>query len=127
MIGMVLQYFDAERALSVFPFVFSGVGVYELFKVYWEKKKWINDRLGSRIIGKRIELEFTDEYIIHSGPFANGKITWDGLRSVLATNKGLIIKPENGVVIYLPRTIFQSQKDIEYILAKASITTQNKT
>ena len=94
--------------MSFFPLLFSGLGVFELIKVYTSRKKWLNDRLTSGVTGQEIKLQFTDDYIIHDGPFSSGNIKWIGIKSIRLTNKGLILKPETGIAIYLPRTAFDN-------------------
>lgn len=116
--GMGLWYFDTTNVFSFFPFVFSAVGLYELVMVYVSRKKWLKDRLDSRILGQEMRLQFTEEFINHTGPFSSGEINWDGLKSITETKKGLIIRPENGTVIYLPRTLFNSSEEFEFILSK---------
>lgn len=116
--GLGLHLLDKTDRLGIFPFVFSAIGAYEFYKVYYEKKKWIKDRLDSRIVGKSIELAFTDDVIKQSGPFTNGELKWDGLKNIVKTQKGILIKPENGISIYLPNTVFSDPAHIDFILAK---------
>lgn len=116
--GIGLFYADKNNVLGFFPIFFILMGVYEFFKFYYEKKKWIKDRNSSRILGQEIELEFSDEFIKHTGPFSNGELKWSGLKSILETKKGIVIKPENGVSIYLPYLLFESKEQIDFVIQK---------
>lgn len=116
--GIWLLYSDKNNVLGYFPFLFILMGIYEFFKFYYEKKKWIKERNSSGIIGQEIELEFSDEFIKHSGPFSNGELKWSGLKSISETKKGIVIKPENGLNIYLPYLLFESKEQIEFIIQK---------
>ena len=39
--GIGLYFFDNDRKLELFPFVFSGIGIYEFYKSYRDKQKWL--------------------------------------------------------------------------------------
>ena len=116
--GLGLWYYDSNSKLGYFPILFSGFGIFELVKVYTSKDKWIKERMKSNVVGQEIELQFTDDLIIHNGPFSNGSIKWTGIKSIGQTDKGIIIKPETGTVIYLPKTRFENKEQIDSILSK---------
>ena len=118
LMGLILYFQDADKKLGIFPVVFTIIGFYELFKLYNEKKKWLKDRLDSKIVGQQVELEFSDETIKHSGPFSNGEINWNGLKKILMTKNGILLKPENGISIYLPNKLFSDEQQKEFIMSK---------
>lgn len=118
LLGIILYFQDGYKVTGIFPIFFALVGLYELFKVYYERKKWLADRLNSKIEGQQIELEFTEEGIIHSGPFSNGFIKWNGIQSIHKTAKGILLKPANGLSIYLPDNLFKDKNQIQFILSK---------
>ncbi len=118
LVGLGLWYFDESSALGLFPFLFSGLGLFELIKVYTSRNKWISDRVKSGVTGQEIQIQFTDDLIIHHGPFSSGNIKWIGIKSIGQTDKGLIIKPEIGTVIYLRKTTFDDKDQIDSILSK---------
>lgn len=117
-LGIVLYFQDTYKFTGIFPILFSCVGLYELLKLYFEKRKWLKDRLDSKILGKQIELQFSDESIKHSGPFSNGEMKWTGLKQIIKTKNGLLIKPENGISIYLQDKAFLDKEQIQFILSK---------
>lgn len=94
-LGIILHFQDTDKKLGMFPIVFGLIEVYELFKLYYDKKKWLKDRLDSKIVGQQIELQFSDELIKHSGPFANGEMNWNGIKKIVKTKNGILLKPEN--------------------------------
>lgn len=116
--GIGLYYFDTYKVSGIFPIIFSLVGVYEFFKVYHEKNKWMKGRLANNVTGQKIEMEFNESTIVHKGPFSNGEMKWEGFKSIQKTKKGIILKPDNGVSIYLPDRLFSDNKQIEFILSK---------
>jgi len=116
--GIGLYFWDTYKVLGIFPVIFSLVGVYECFKVYHEKYKWLKARLANNVTGQKIEMEFSESNISHTGPFSNGEIKWEGIISIHKTKKGIILKPDNGVSMYLPDAVFSDKSQIEFILSK---------
>lgn len=116
--GVGLYFFDTNKVTGIFPIIFSLIGIYEFYKLFHEKNKWLKDRLNSKLAGQKMELEFSDSIIIHKGPFSNGEIKWEGIKNIVKTQNGVIIKPESGISIYLPDRIFSDRKQIEFIIAK---------
>ena len=116
--GIGLYFFDTQNILGLFPFVFSGIGIYEFYKIYYEKKKCLQDRLDSRIAGQLLSIEFNETTIKHNGPFSKGELYWNGLKDIIKTKNGLLLKPENGISIYLPDRLFEDKKQIDFILSK---------
>jgi hypothetical protein len=45
------------------------VGLFEFVKCFYEKDKWVKERMKSGISGKRIEMEFDEEIIKHAARF----------------------------------------------------------
>lgn len=119
-VGVVFYFFDKSGIIGIFPFLFIFSGLYEFFKFYNEKKKWMKDRLYSRILGKEIQMQFTEEMIKISGPFSNGELKWFGLKKIVKTRKGILLKPENGLSIYLQDKLFSSDEQIKFILSKGN-------
>lgn len=118
LVGCTLFYFDKKNILGMFPLVFIVFGLYEFFSFYNEKKKWLKDRGESKINGKTLEFEFCEDVIKHSGPFSTGEIAWTGLKTIIKTKKGIVLKPENGMSIYLSDKFFKEQKEIDFIMSK---------
>lgn len=116
--GIALYLLDKNNKLSIFPLVFFSLGVYELYKVYSEKKKWLKNRLDSKVFNQPVTLEFDEARIKHNGLFANGELKWDGFKDIVKTKNGILLKPENGVSIYLPDKIFRSKEEIGFILSR---------
>ena len=96
--GWIYLYDRYEGVVSFFLVV---IGVYEFIKCYYEKNKWIKERMESEISGELMEMEFNDAYIKHAGPFSKGEIKWTGFKEIKKTNKGIVFKVETGTSIYL--------------------------
>ena len=119
-VGVVFYFFDKSVIIGIFPFLFIFSGLYEFFKFYNEKKKWMKDRLDSRILGKEIQMDFPDEIIKINGPFSIGEMKWVGLKKIVKTKNGILLKPENGLSIYLQDKMFSSDEQIKFILSKGN-------
>jgi hypothetical protein len=116
--GIGLYFFDSDKKLGLFPLVFSGIGVYEFCKCYFDKKKWLKDRLDSRNAGQLLDIQFNEITIKYNGPFSNGDINWNGLKDIIKTKNGVLLKPENGISIYLPDRLFKDKEQIDFIFSK---------
>lgn len=116
--GIGLYFFDTQKKLGLFPILFSFFGIYEFFKLHLERKKWLKDRLQSGITGQLLEMEFDETTIKHSGPFSSGELSWNGIKDIIKTKRGLLIKPENGISIYLPYRIFKDNEQIDFIISQ---------
>ncbi|MCP9763564.1 YcxB family protein [Lacihabitans soyangensis] len=116
--GLFFYFLNIFETLKFFPFILIFFGIYGHFSMYNEKKKWLKDRLDSRVAGQSMQLNFSEEVIKHHGPFSSGEIAWDGIKEILKTTKGILLKPENGISIYLPKTLFKNQKQIDFVLSK---------
>jgi hypothetical protein len=116
--GIALYFFDYDKKLGIFPFIFSGVGIYEFYKFYSEKKKWLKDRLDSRNTGQLIDIEFNETTIKYKGSFSIGELNWNGLKDIIKTKNGVLLKPENGMSVYLPYRLFEDKQQIDFILSK---------
>jgi hypothetical protein len=69
-------------------------------------------------MNQSIEMEFNENAINHSGPFSNGELQWVGLKSIIKTKRGVLLKPETGISIYLSDSIFASKEQIEFIMSR---------
>jgi hypothetical protein len=117
LLGLFLYNYDSNNRLGLFPIVFCAIGIYEFIKFFKERKKWIEIRLDSKIAGQVIELEFSVFSIKHKGPFSNGELLWNGLKEIIRTKNGILLKPENGISIYLPTKLFTNNDQIDFILS----------
>ena len=116
--GIGLYYFDERGLLGILPFFFIILGVYEFVKVSYIKRKWLKEREHSGVNGQLNEIEFNDEVIRHSGPFSNGEIIWAGFKEIKKTKKGIVLKPETGISLYLPDRWFNDNEEINFIMSK---------
>ena len=116
LVGVIVYYFNIKN-LKIFPFIISAAGFYELYKSFYERNKWLKDRLDSNIAGQQINFIFNEKTIKHSGPFSNGEMSWSGFKSIIKTRKGIVLRPETGVSIYLPDYVFDDRSKIEFILS----------
>lgn len=112
-----LWYFDRTGVLGLFPILLGALGFFELVKVYHTRRKWLRDRAQSGVIGQEIRMRFTEDQIIHNGPFSNGDIKWIAIKSITETKKGVLVRPDTGVVLYLPKSML-SREQIDFILSK---------
>ena len=105
--------------LALIPMLFVGAGIYELGQFYYAKWQWLRARADSRLENQRVRLIFTEQEIMHTGPFSKGELSWAGLRDVKETSKGIFLIPESGISIYVPKQAFESATQVQVILSRA--------
>ena len=116
--GIYLFIKDKTNVLNIFPLFFILAGIYELFKFYYDKKKWMNERINSKIFNQTLNLTFNEIHIQSNGPFTNATLNWNGLQNIVQTEKGIFLKPENGISIYLPNYAFENKEQMDFILKR---------
>ncbi|MDP8100779.1 YcxB family protein [Phocoenobacter atlanticus] len=61
---------------------------------------------------------FSDEGIETCSEFGNAKMNWDFISTFVMTEEGLIFVPENGISIYLQKSCFENQEDLDLIVQR---------
>lgn len=117
-LGYLSNSINKNENLNLPTLMILGYGIYEFFSYFLLKKKWMNDRLKSKVFEKKMELEFYEDYFISFGPFSEGKLNWNGLKQILKTKKGIILRLETGMSIYLSDKIFNTKNEIDFIISK---------
>lgn len=84
------------------PVILAGIGIIEISSYLLNRHKWMSERLGDKRVGHTVILEFSEDRIIHSGPFSRGEFFWDGIESITPTSSGIFIRPQKGISIYIP-------------------------
>jgi uncharacterized membrane protein len=99
-IATLLVSFSAIHGLI--PAMIAVIGVFEIGGYLLNRHQWMSDRMADKRLDDTASLEFLEERIIHSGPFSRGEFLWDGIESMTATPKGLFLRPQRGISIYIP-------------------------
>jgi hypothetical protein len=112
-----LIYFvdNSLKFISVGLFIFGILMIYEFYST---KRKWLKDRMKSKMKDKEVTMIFEDDKIQSIGPFTEMNAKWSFFSDAIETNKGLIIIPENGISVYLQKKSFLNESDIKEILRK---------
>jgi hypothetical protein len=118
--GIVFYFIDKQGIIGTWILLFCASGAYDVVNLYTEQKRWMKDRINSKVFDNVIVFQFNEIGIAHNGPFSNRLLVWKGLKSIIKTEKGIVLKPENGISIYLPFKAFNSQEEIKYILSKVN-------
>ena len=118
LIGFVFLYINHNKTLEIPIILFILVGFYELLKTFYSKMKWIQERRKSKFDENEVKITFTDYSIISCSAYSSGEMLWTGIRSICTTQKGIIIRPENGILFYIPKSVFNNSEDIEWIISK---------
>lgn len=98
------------------------IGINMLYDFYSTKRKWIKDRLNSKVNNNTVTMIFAEDQIQSIGPFTDVKGNWDFYKDIIESDKGIFLIPENGVMIYLQKKVFKNPKDIKWIINKIKTT-----
>ncbi len=118
LIGILFYIFNDSNRFQTIPIITPIWAVILFVQYYYMKWKWIRERMKSSMVGKKMTLTFREEEVEHTGPYSNGIVKWEKFQKYFLTKNGLTLVPENGIFIFLPRSIFESEKDILQIEAK---------
>jgi hypothetical protein len=75
----------------------------------------MRDRLRDKRLDASVILEFKEDRIVHSGPYAHGEFAWEGIESVTPTPTAMFLRPQKGISIYIP------DQTLDPVEAKAQI------
>jgi len=121
--ALIIYLIDKELIYISVGLIVLGIGT--IYEFYSSKRKWMKDRLDSKVNNNSVTMVFEDNQIQSIGPFTDVKGTWDFYKDVIETEKGIFLIPENGVMIYLQRKSFDNQDDVKSVLKKIKKTDEN--
>ena len=99
------------------PFVLVLIGLYEILSPLIKKPWWIGRQMKSNIANSEVTINFTETGIETSTPYSQSSIEWTGVERILETKKGVLIWPQKGIHIYIPKS--DARKDvIQFITTK---------
>ncbi len=104
------------RTLSTVAAVFAVV---QLADSLTHRRRWIRERLQSSRLGALVSFKFMEDCIESSGPFSSGKLAWAGIDSCSVTDKGIFLRPDTGVSIYIPKSAVTPPEAFDRIVALA--------
>lgn len=131
---LIIIFVIAMACLEILPQIFIYIGVFLTFMCtasvhdYFDfRRKWLADRMNSQLLEKTVSLTFTNENILHEGPFTKGEMLWTGFANATKTLDGLLLVPQNGISIYVPKSSFANEKLFEEVWDKLIDVLQNRS
>jgi hypothetical protein len=80
------------------------IALIEGIEYYWYPARWVAQRMKTRSDRECIiEMRFEETGFYSKGPTSNGFVSWEGVRSVSETPKGLFFICDAGTSIYIPK------------------------
>jgi len=116
LIALLIYLFDKE--LMPISIGILAFGLFMIYEFYSSKKKWMKNRLDSKVNNESVTMIFEDNQIQSNGPFTEMKGKWSFFNQAIETEKGIFLIPENGISIYLQKKSFKNQSDIKTIIKK---------
>lgn len=103
-------------------FVFAVVALIEFAEIYWYRARWIDARVSAKS-GEPcvVELKFDESGIQMDGPTSSGHLQWKGVKELLKTPKGVLIRMGDGMSVYVPESSFSpSSSDVFHLAGFAA-------
>lgn len=81
-----------------------AVAVIEFVDAFRYRRYWTARRIRSRIGNRhdRVEIRVSDSGVYQKGPTSEGKMTWDAVKAVVPTDKGVFLAVGDGMSMYIP-------------------------
>lgn len=117
-VTLSLLVYILDNGLYYISFGLLLFGILKIFDFYNSKRKWLNDRMSSKMNNEEVRMIFDDTKIQSFGPFTEMNGKWNFFTDAIETDKGLILIPENGISIYLQKKVFHGESDIKDIIRK---------
>lgn len=100
-IGAVIQFLFTSAPWFI-PTFCLVVGIGEILDYFYALHQWKQQRMSDEKLGETVSLIFEEEQIRHSGPLASGEFKWEAIQSVVPTPTGLFLRPQTGLLVYVP-------------------------
>lgn len=94
---IALLIYILNPKLQYFSIGFIFFGLFMINDFYSSRKKWIKERIKSRMNNSSFRILFKEDKIETIGKFARTESNWNFFSNVIKTEKGLILIPENGI------------------------------
>lgn len=97
-------------------------GLFHFIDYYFVRYKWIQDRIKTRSGNSSsiVEIIVSERGVYQKGPTSEGTINWAGVKSVVPTKIGLILRVGDGMSIYIPDSAMDDKEFKNYVVSKCA-------
>lgn len=113
-IGFVLTLWSVRFA--VVGLVAIVIGVAELISIPRHRTRWMSSRLGDKNLDYEISVRFFEDRVEIVGPFSRGEVLWEAFERLVETEKGLFIKQQKGLSIYVPKSAITPANTVQELI-----------
>lgn len=99
----VYLYFYAKGE-TFLPILLIALGLFELFSPYLKKIIWIKRQMSNKLANTNVEMVVTEQALLTKGKYSEGCMAWEGMERMLETPKGILLWPQKGIKIYIPKS-----------------------
>ena len=94
----------------------TGFGIGNLIWHVVDKRMWLRSLSSPENTDQSLSLTFTAAGIEHSGPTAQGSITWAGFKNIIEGKNGLFLVAQKGFSIYIPYAAISPEQGTSQIM-----------
>lgn len=99
-VASIALWLSGFRLAALVP---AAYAVLKAVDAVMHRRQWIADRCRSSRLDETISVQFSDEALEINGPHSSGSLAWAGVDSWEVTDRGLFLRPDTGVSIYVPK------------------------
>lgn len=115
---MGIGLFFVEAQHYYIPFFIFCLAVVELLSVKYRKTWWVWRQLMSKAANAPVTLMIDDQGVTTKSKQVNSHLSWDDLNGIEKTEKGLLLKHQNGVN-YLSNSHL-GEEIVEFVLSRVN-------
>jgi hypothetical protein len=80
------------------------------------RRRWLRERFKSIRLGESVSIRFLAEGIDITGPFSSATWAWKGINSCSVTSRGVFLRPDTGVSMYIPKSAVTPPEAFQHIV-----------
>lgn len=107
-----------KAPLYFIPVMFLTFTINELYDWFSTKRKWMKERMASKMIDKTVTFNFTEDHIQQISLYSKSEIQWNAFLDIKKIDKGLLLKPDEGFMLFLPKLAFENEETFNLIYEK---------
>lgn len=91
------------------PMFLVLIGIYEIFSPLIKRPFWLGRLMKSKIANNNATFNFTEEGIETITKNTQSRMKWEGIERFLETPKGVLIWPQKGIHMYVPKSVVSDE------------------
>jgi len=78
----------------------------------------MKERLSSKLFNQTVTFHFSEDHIQQITPFSTSETKWHSFVEVQKVATGILLKPDVGLLLFLPKAAFESEEKMNLVYRK---------